>query len=98
MISFSMISFLFGAALGQRFKVLVLVPAMAIVIMIALGAGVMQAQSAWWIVLMAVSASTCLQFGYFAGIGVRQFLAAAPSTGALRSAEHHHGMPRARGS
>ena len=100
MISFSMISFLFGAALGQRFKVLVLVPAMAIVITIALGAGVIQAQGAWWIVLMAVSASTCLQFGYFAGIGVRQFLEAAPSTGAprLRSAEHHHGMPRASGS
>jgi hypothetical protein len=98
MISFSMISFLFGAALGQRFKVLVLVPAMAIVIMTALGAGVMQAQGAWWIVLMAVSASICLQFGYFAGIGVRQFLEAAPSTGSLRSAEHHHGMPRASGS
>ena len=98
MISFSMISFLFGAALGQRFKVLVLVPAMAIVIMVTLGAGVMQAQGAWWIVLMAVSASTCLQFGYFAGIGVRQFLEAAPSTGGLRSAEHHHGMPRASGS
>ena len=77
MISFSMISFLFGAALGQRFKVLILVPAMAIVIMIALWAGGTQAQSAWWIVLMAVSASACLQFGYFAGIGVRQFLAAA---------------------
>ena len=86
MISMSMISFLFGAALGQRFKVLVLVPAMAIVIMIALAAGGTPAQGAGWIVLMAVSASTSLQLGYFAGIGLRHFLA-APSRGASPVAE-----------
>ena len=39
MISISMISFLFGAALGQRFNVVVLIPAMAIVLVLAVGAG-----------------------------------------------------------
>jgi hypothetical protein len=73
MISLSLISFLFGAALGQRFKVLVLVPAMAIIIAFSIGAGLTQAQP-WWIVLMAVTASACLQFGYFAGIGIRYVL------------------------
>lgn len=79
MMSLSLISFLFGAALGQRFKVLVLVPAMAIVMMLSIGAGIMNAQKPWWIVLIVVTASTCLQFGYFVGIGIRHFLAAAPS-------------------
>jgi hypothetical protein len=74
MISLSLISFLFGAALGQRFKVLVLVPAMAIIIAFSIGAGLTQAQKPWWIVLMAVTASACLQFGYFTGIGTRYVL------------------------
>ena len=81
MITISMISFLFGAALGQRFNVVVLMPAMAIVLVLSVGAEVTHAQSAWWIVLIAASAATCLQFGYFAGIGIRHFLVAAPSQG-----------------
>jgi disulfide bond formation protein DsbB len=77
MITLSMISFLFGAALGQRFNVVVLIPAMAIVLVLSAGAGLTQAQTAWWIVLMAATAATCLQFGYFVGIGIRHFLVAA---------------------
>ena len=94
MIALSMFSFLFGAVLGQRFKVLVLMPAMAIVLMFAVGAGVTQAQTVWWIVLMAAAATTCLQFGYFFGIGIRHFLVAAqsressPLTSAETSARH----------
>jgi hypothetical protein len=74
MISLSVISFLFGAVLAQRFKVLVLVPAMAIIIMLSVGVGSTDASPAWWIVLLAVVASTCLQLGYFAGIGIRHRL------------------------
>jgi hypothetical protein len=89
MLTLSMISFLFGAALGQRFNVVVLIPAIAIVLVLSVGAGVTHAQAGWWIVLMCATTAMCLQFGYFAGIGIRHFLVAAPSRGSspLASAE-----------
>jgi hypothetical protein len=76
-----MISFLFGAALGQRFNVVALIPAMGIVIVLSVGAGVTHAHAAWWIVLMSATTAMCLQFGYFAGIGIRHFLVAASHRG-----------------
>jgi hypothetical protein len=79
MITISMISFLFGAALGQRFNVVVLIPAMAIVLVLAVGAGATHAQTNWWIVVMAATASVCLQCGYFTGIGIRHFLVGTQS-------------------
>jgi len=79
MIATSMISFLFGAVLGQRFTVLVLIPAMVVVMVIAMGAAITHPQTAWWITAMAAAAALCLQCGYFAGILIRHFLAAAPS-------------------
>jgi hypothetical protein len=87
MISLSMISFLFGAALGQRFKVVILVPAMAIVMAFSLV--FTRLQAAWQIVGIAVTAALCLQCGYFVGIVVRNSLVANPSRGSLpfRSAE-----------
>jgi hypothetical protein len=75
MIAASMISFLFGAVLGQRFNVVVLVPAVAIVLVLSFGVGFAHAQTAWWIVRMAAAGAICLQFGYFAGITARHFLA-----------------------
>jgi hypothetical protein len=88
MITISMISFLFGAALGQRFNVVVLIPAMAIVLVLAVGAGATHAQTNWWIVVMAATASICLQCGYFAGIGIRHFVAAhSRGSSSLASAE-----------
>jgi hypothetical protein len=87
MITISMISFLFGAALGQRFSVLVLIPAMTLVLVLAVGAGVTNAQAVWWVVLMAAIAAICLQLGYFAGIGVRHILLAAQSRASVAAAE-----------
>ena len=81
MIATSMISFLFGAGLGQRFNVVVLVPAVAIVLVLSVGAGFAHPQAAWWIVRMAAAAAICLQCGYFAGIVTRHLLAAEPSGG-----------------
>ena len=79
MIAASMISFLFGAVLGQRFNVVVLVPAVAIVLVLSVGAGFAHPQAAWWILRMAGAAAICLQCGYFAGIVTRHFLAAEPA-------------------
>ena len=87
MIATSMISFLFGAVLGQRFTVLVLIPAMVVV---AVGAAITHPQASWWIVALAAVAAVCLQCGYFVGIILRQLVVAAPvrpSTSVI-SAEH----------
>jgi hypothetical protein len=94
MIATLMISMLFGAALGQRFNVMVLVPAMAVVLLLSIGAGVAHPQAAWEIIKMAASAAIGLQCGYFCGILIRHFLVAAPSQGtsplaAAETSTHH---------
>jgi hypothetical protein len=73
----SLISFLVGAALGQRFKVVVLLPASAMALLIAVRTGVTQAQTVWTIILLAAAAATCLQIGYFVGIYFHHVLTAA---------------------
>ena len=52
MITFSLISLFVGAALGQRFKIRVLIPALAILVIVAAGAGYMHARSGWYVVLI----------------------------------------------
>jgi hypothetical protein len=79
MITTLLISFLVGAALAQRFKVMVLMPATVIVLVLAAGTGVTRAQTAWSIILMAVTAGTSLQIGYLAGLFIRHALVAALS-------------------
>jgi membrane protein DedA with SNARE-associated domain len=91
----SMISLLVGALLGQRFKVMVLMPATAILLILAVGIGVTHAQTAWSIVLMAAAAATSMQIGYLIGIGIHHVLAAAwssrssPRASPTASARHH---------
>jgi hypothetical protein len=79
MITLSMISLLVGAALGQRFKVMVLVPVIAIVLVVVVATGVLLVQTAWAIVLMAATAATCLQIGYFVGIAIHHLVSTASS-------------------
>lgn len=79
MISTSIISLLFGATLAQRFKVVALLPAMAVVMILAAVTEGAQPQGVWWLVKMAATAAICLQAGYFFGIVVRHFLADEPS-------------------
>ncbi len=67
MIAASIISFLFGAILGQRFSVLVLVPAIAIVLALSILAGLTHPHAAWWIIQTAATGAICLQCGYFVG-------------------------------
>jgi membrane protein DedA with SNARE-associated domain len=70
MMMLAVVSFLVGAVLGQRFKVLVLIPATAIMLVLAAATGVTQAQTAWSIVLMAAAAATSMQIGYLIGIAI----------------------------
>lgn len=96
MVAASMISFLFGAVLGQRFNVVVLVPAVAMVLVLSVGAGFAHPEAAWWIIKMAGAGAICLQCGYFAGIVTRPFRAVEPSAGSppLRAeASTRHAAP-----
>ena len=82
MMTFSMVSLLVGAVLGQRFQVIVLVPAVAIALVLAIGTGVTHGDTGWSIVLMGAAAATSVQIGYLIGIGIFHVLAAAGSTAA----------------
>ena len=77
MMTLATVSLLVGMVLGQRFKVLVLMPTIAIALVLAVGAGVARADTVWWIVLMAATTAISLQIGYLIGIGIRHVLVAA---------------------
>jgi hypothetical protein len=87
MMTFSLISFLVGAALAQRFKVMVLIPMIGMVLGFSLAAGVAHALTAWSVALIAASAAICLQTGYFVGIGVYHAVGARKSS-PLTSTRH----------
>ena len=76
MMTLAVISLLAGMVLGQRFKALVLIPAIAIGLVIAIGARILAADAVWSIVLMGAVTATSLQIGYFAGIGIRRLMVA----------------------
>jgi hypothetical protein len=79
MISTSIISLLLGATLAQRFKVVALVPAMALVMILAAVTEGAPVHGIWWFLKTAAAAAICLQVGFFAGILARHFLAGASS-------------------
>jgi hypothetical protein len=76
MLTFVLISLLVGMLLGHRFKVLVLLPAMGIVLLAMISAQIAGADR-WQTALMAIAASVVLQLGYMAGYGIRRLTAAA---------------------
>lgn len=77
MLMLSLICVLFGAVLGQRFKVAALIPALALVLMAAVGFA--HAGTFWQILGATLVATTCLEIGYVAGVGIRYLMAAARS-------------------
>ena len=81
MITLSIVSFLVGAVLGQHFKVLILMPTTAILIVLSVATGLTQSHSAWWIVLTVAAAAASIQIGYLIGIGIRHVLTAIWSSG-----------------
>jgi hypothetical protein len=81
MLTLSLVSLLVGAGLGQYYKVLVLIPATALLMVVAIGTGVAQAQTAWSIVLMVAAVATSIQIGYLVGVAVHHVLVANWSHG-----------------
>jgi hypothetical protein len=64
------VSALVGMALGQRFKVLILVPTIGFTLLLTIAAGIMRADGLGEIVMMAVAMIASLQIGYLAGTGI----------------------------
>jgi hypothetical protein len=87
MLMSSLICLLIGAVWGQRFRVLVLIPAMALAATAA--AGFTHAGTFRQILGAVLVATTSLQIGYFAGVGVRYLMAAT------RISKVHTGSPAA---
>ena len=65
------ISVLAGVALGLRYKVFVLVPAVTLTIMFAAMGGIARGDRLWSILLAMAILATAIQFGYLAGIVIR---------------------------
>jgi hypothetical protein len=71
MLMFAILSLLLGLVLGQRFKVLILIPVIIITLVFAVVAGLARADKAWTVGLTAAVAIAGLQIGYLLGVGVR---------------------------
>ena len=67
----AIISILAGTALGLRYNVFILVPAVASALVFAMIVGIARADHFWSIVLAMVGSGTTIQFGYLAGIAIR---------------------------
>ena len=91
-ITFGLISLLAGMVLGQRFKVLALVPAFAISALVVIGIGTAHSEALGHTVLLAALAVASLQIGYLVGVAIRYSLAAARTSG-LRTASLHASQP-----
>jgi hypothetical protein len=78
MLPLTIFGFLCGAALGMRFKVLVLVPAIFVGGILAAGSTVGQTLGTTFLAMVAVA--TALQVGYLFGSVVRHALAASRSS------------------
>jgi hypothetical protein len=74
MIWLSIISLAVGALLAQRFKIIVLVPATLMVVVVAIGAGVVQTSGGWLTILTIAAASVSIQAGYFVGMLIQHGL------------------------
>ena len=63
----AILSSLFGAVLGHRFKVLILAPTLVIGAGVVIVIGIARAEDAWLIGLTVILVSVCLQIGYLCG-------------------------------
>lgn len=89
MLALSTVSFLVGAALAQRYTIMVLLPAVAAVLTLAVGIGVTNAYTFWSIVVTAATAATSMQIGYLIGMSIHGLLAAASSRPAPSTSGQH---------
>jgi hypothetical protein len=80
MANFAILSFLIGAVLGHRFKVLVLVPTIVVGAAVAIGFGIARGDDVWLIGLTVTLVSVCLQIGYLCGAVIVSLVIASRAT------------------
>jgi hypothetical protein len=68
---FAIFCLLAGIALGQRFKVQILLPAAGIVLALAIAGAIARIDALWPMTLVAVAGIVSLQIGYLFGLGIR---------------------------
>jgi len=88
----AVLSLLVGMVLGQRFKVLVLVPAVATSLVVVLGLGIARSQSLEALGLSAIAVIVAVQIGYLLGLGIRHLLVVVRA-GRLRAASFASSRP-----
>jgi hypothetical protein len=89
-------SLLVGAVLGQRYKVFILLPAMSLALICTITAGIVRAQDAWSIAMVAVCITTAMQIGYLIGTGIRAVLLQPMSQSVLDRIRRSLRKPRRR--
>jgi hypothetical protein len=70
MIFLAIPSLLVGAVLAQRFKVMILLPATAMVVVLAAGTGFVHSYTIGWTILLAAAGGASMQVGYLFGLGL----------------------------
>ena len=84
----AIITLLTGALLGVRFKVLVLVPTVALAIVAVFAGGLAHHEEASSIGLAMLIATICLQVGYLGGLGANQAVMAIRAGRVRRAVPH----------
>jgi hypothetical protein len=84
MLALALTAALVGAVLGLRFKVLVLVPAIAIFVALIAAASLALAIGPWRALIAVVVATIALQIGFLGGSGTRLFVAGGRTWAARR--------------
>jgi hypothetical protein len=84
MMMWATLSLLLGGILGMRFKALVLLPMAPVIVIVAVVFEISWGHGAFWTLLAAVGAVSCLQLGYVMGFVLGRG-AAIPGTHGLRS-------------
>ena len=67
MTALAITSLFIGAAMGLRFQVFALFPVMFLSCLVVTAIGLAHSEGGWSILLMNLTSTTCLQFGYLAG-------------------------------
>ena len=69
-----LISLLVGMVIAQRFKVLILFPAILLALVITIASGIALAKSSWMVATAAFVATVAVQIGYLLGAGIHHLM------------------------
>jgi hypothetical protein len=95
MLLLGIFTLLAGMVLGQRFRVLTLIPIGLLVLLLIISVGIALGETLWQIGLNGVVAVVCVQLGYLFGLGIRHLLLVSRAR-RLRAASFESSLPTRR--